>query len=114
MKNPGGSSDGQNLRLGSIQAFAYRMPPNPIPTPPGHLLLAQHILDERTILLELGRECQTDLRPFSSFFIIFSLSLPFPAKGSHSFQRAGPREGIIVQVDSGTKDTGDVSTGLFF
>lgn len=69
---------------------------------------------QRTILLELGRECQTDLCPFSSFLIIFSLSLPFPTKGQHSFQKAGSKEGITVQVISRTKCMEGVSTGLGF
>lgn len=67
-----------------------------------HLPLTQHVQDQRTIF-ELGREYQTDLCPFSSFLIISSLSLPFSTKGPHSFLRAGSREGITVQVVSGTK-----------
>lgn len=45
---------------------------------------------------------------------LLSLSLPFPAKGPHSFQRAGSKEGITVQVVSRTKYMEDVSTRLGF
>lgn len=97
LETPDGSSDGQGLRLGSVQmsTSSAHSTGGHLPPPLPH---TWHVQYQDLCFLSLAENDDWPC-PFPSFFIFF-LGLPFSTKGPHSFQRAGPREWITVPVVS--------------